>query len=78
MEEMIDIIVTFYDMEGIPKGDSFAHASKIFRALDDNGDGTLDEDEFCKGCLMDPDFGRIIRCSVEKIKSVQEVHGKCA
>ena len=73
---MIDIIVTFYDMEGVPREESFAYADKIFNALDKDGDGTLDEDEFCKGCLLDPDFSRVIRCSVERIKDVQEL--KCA
>ena len=73
---MIDIIVTFYDMEGVPREESFAYADKIFNALDKDGDGNLDEDEIYKGCLLDPDFSRVIRCSVERIKDVQEL--KCA
>ena len=31
-------------------------ASKIFRELDINGDGELDEDEFVKGCMDDTDL----------------------
>ena len=31
-------------------------ASKIFRELDINGDGELDEDEFVKGCMDDSDL----------------------
>ena len=31
-------------------------ANKIFRELDINGDGELDEDEFVKGCMDDTDL----------------------
>ena len=33
-------------------------ANKIFRELDINGDGELDEDEFVKGCMDDGDLMR--------------------
>ena len=35
-------------------------ANKIFRELDINGDGELDEDEFVKGCLDDGDLMRLL------------------
>ena len=35
-------------------------ANKIFRELDINGDGELDEDEFVKGCLDDGDLMRML------------------
>ena len=88
LPEMIEIIGTLYEMEGVPKVSKnfiwppvlvfwlegpdwsvrnlssacsfFAlkdaagdRANKIFRELDSNGDGELDEDEFVKGCLDD-------------------------
>ena len=30
--------------------------------------GALDEAEFVKGCLTDPDFSRVIQHSIEKLK----------
>ena len=56
MPELVDIVVTFYNMEGVPKEAAHNRADTIFKALDTNGDGTLDEEEFCQGCLKDPDF----------------------
>ena len=76
INEMIDILVTFYDMEGVPREKSIPYADKIFKTLDDNCDGTLDEEEFCKGCLMDPDFSCIIHCSIERLNHVQELSAK--
>jgi Ca2+-binding EF-hand superfamily protein len=48
MEEMLAIVTTIYDMEGAPKEMAGARAETIFRALDVNGDGVLDEEEFCQ------------------------------
>jgi len=53
LPEMIEIIGTLYEMEGVPKDAAGDRANKIFRELDSNGDGELDEDEFVKGCLDD-------------------------
>ena len=45
----------------ISKQDSAGErAQKIFRELDINGDGELDEDEFVKGCLDDGDLMRLL------------------
>ena len=83
LDELIDIICTFYDMEGVPRSESRRHAKRIFEALDEDGqflilvssdhlncagNGSLDEDEFVKGCLTDPDFSRVIQHSIEKLK----------
>ena len=71
-------------MEGDPRKESKRHAKRIFEALDEDGqlstflvhyeslistgNGSLDEDEFVKGCLTDPDFSRVIQHSIEKLK----------
>ena len=38
------------------KFDPVARAEEIFKDLDVNGDGTVDEDEFVSGCLSDDNF----------------------
>ena len=38
-----------------------AKAEAIFKTLDTNGDGSLDEEEFCTGCLNDPEFAGMIQ-----------------
>ena len=68
INELIEIIVQFYDMEDIPRERSVDHAQKIFEAFDADGNGTLDEEEFVQGCLIDPDFSRVISKSIEKLK----------
>jgi len=60
LPEMIEIIGTLYEMEGVPKDSAGERANKIFRELDINGDGELDEDEFVKGCLDDGDLMRLL------------------
>ena len=37
LDELIDIICTFYDMEGVPRKESKRHAKRIFEALDEDG-----------------------------------------
>ena len=68
IDELIEIIVQFYDMEDIPRERSVDHAQRIFEAFDTDGNGTLDEEEFVQGCLIDPDFSRVISKSIEKLK----------
>ena len=68
INELIEIIVQFYDMEDIPRERSVDHAQRIFEAFDADGNGTLDEEEFVQGCLIDPDFSRVISKSIEKLK----------
>jgi hypothetical protein len=33
IDEMIDILMTFYDMEGVPRDESIPYADKIFKIL---------------------------------------------
>ena len=48
LDEMFEIVATFYEMEGEPREPALDMAEDIFKALDVNGDGSLDEDEFVK------------------------------
>ena len=77
MQELVDIVVTFYNMEGVDKEAAHERAETIFKALDTNGDGSLDEEEFCQGCLKDPDFYKIVQCGVDKLKTEQDYVQKC-
>ena len=77
LPELVDIVVTFYNMEGIPKESAQESAEAIFKALDTNGDGNLDEEEFCQGCLKDPEFYKIVQCGVDKLKTEQAYVKKC-
>ena len=70
MDELIEIIVNFYDIEEIPRERSLAHAQRIFEVFDVDGNGTLDEEEFVQGCLSDPDFSRVISKSIEQDQQV--------
>ena len=72
MQELLDLVVTFYNIEGVPKEAACEKAEAIFRRLDTNGDGSLDEKEFCQGCLNDPDFYQIVQCGVDKLKTEQD------
>ena len=72
MEELLEVVQTFYCMEGVPKEAAKSKAESIFKTLDTNGDGTLDEDEFCEGCLNDPEFANMIQAGVDKLRTEQD------
>ena len=59
-------------MEGVPKDSAKEKADLIFKSLDTNGDGALDEMEFCAGCLNDPEFANMIQAGVDKLKTEQD------
>ena len=71
-EELTDIIITFYDLEGKNKEFGSDKANDIFKLLDENGDGEIDEDEFCNGCSKDEEFYSLIRNGVDKLNSEVE------
>ena len=60
-------------MEGVPRDQAYDKAVTIFKAFDTNGDGSLDEEEFCVGCLDDHNFFNIIQGGVEMLKSDQRL-----
>lgn len=60
LPEMIEIIGTLYEMEGVSKDAAAERAQKIFGELDVNGDGELDCDEFVKGCMEDADLASLL------------------
>ena len=53
---MVPISISFWLLQD----SAGERANKIFRELDTNGDGELDEDEFVKGCLDDGDLMRLL------------------
>merc|ERR1719378_1003967 len=53
IEEMVDIFSLMYSVQGYTEEEGKERAEKIFETLDKNGDGSLAEDEFIKGCLLD-------------------------
>ena len=64
--------IIFFSMEGVPKDSAKEKADLIFKSLDTNGDGALDEMEFCAGCLNDPEFANMIQAGVDKLKTEQD------
>ena len=50
-------------------GEVFSPSSSLTATILHAGNGSLDEDEFVKGCLTDPDFSRVIQHSIEKLKT---------
>ena len=40
MDELLEVVSTFYSMEGVPKEAAKSKAEAIFKSLDTNGDGT--------------------------------------
>ena len=59
-KEMVDIIETLYEMEGVGKEPAEGRAMKIFSDLDINCDGSVTEEEFIRGCLLDDEFVRLL------------------
>ena len=62
LREMIEIIGTLYEMEGLNKDNAKERAEKIFEQLDIDGDGELTVEEFCRGCLIDEDLVKLLDC----------------
>jgi Ca2+-binding EF-hand superfamily protein len=60
LKEMIEIIGTLYEMEGVSSESAYERAEKIFSDLDVNSDGSLTEDEFLQGCMDDDELVRLL------------------
>merc|ERR1719483_79929 len=56
LDEMVEIFCLMYSLQGYTEEEATERAMKIFNTLDDNGDGSLVEDEFVKGCLADEEL----------------------
>ena len=63
---------TDHGVQGVPRDSAKTKAESIFRALDTNCDGQLDEVEFCQGCLNDQEFSEMIQAGVNKLKTEQD------
>ena len=66
-DELKEIITTLYEIEGKPKHYGEQRADEIFKLFDEDGDGEIDEDEFCNGCEKDEEFYKLIRDGVSKL-----------
>lgn len=85
-EELTQIIVTLYEVEGRSREDGEARAEEIFKLFDEvrwhqrggvvtrlctvctqDGDGEIDETEFCNGCQKDEEFFRLICEGVNRL-----------
>ena len=60
LKEMVDIIETLYEMEGVVTSPAAERAQKLFEQLDINDDGHLDENEFVLGCLEDKNLVHLL------------------
>ena len=63
-EEMLKVVEAIYGMLGEdgtePMSAADEMARKIFRRMDNNGDGQLTEEEFFRGCLEDDELTRLL------------------
>ena len=53
-KEMIDIIAILYELNGGSTDTAKHCAEELFRKLDKNGNGEIDEDIFVDGCSKEP------------------------
>ena len=60
MNEMKEIIVALYEIDGISTENAETNAEHIFNALDVDGDGEITEEEFVRACMDDEDFVRLL------------------
>ena len=51
---MVDIITILYELNGGSTDTAKQCAEELFRKLDVNGDGELDEEIFVEGCSKEP------------------------
>ena len=59
--------MTLYEVEGRSREDGEARAEEIFKLFDEDGDGEIDETEFCNGCQKDEEFFRLICEGVNRL-----------
>ena len=57
--EMTRIIIAIYDMLGLTDS-ATERATNIFTAIDENGDGYINEKEFIRGCLQDEELAQTL------------------
>jgi Ca2+-binding EF-hand superfamily protein len=61
---IIIILQAIYDMLGAgsmkPTDTAEERAKNIFNRMDENNDGTLTEEEFLKGCLLDDELSKML------------------
>lgn len=64
LDEMIEIFVLMYNLQGFTEEDAVQRAHSIFESLDCDGDGTLGEEEFIKGCMNDDELLNLLNPQV--------------
>jgi len=58
--EMAEVITELFEMCGQSKDEGNVRADRIFKKLDIDDNGELDENEFIRGCLDDADFIKLL------------------
>ena len=66
-DELTELISTLYEVEGRSKEYAETRAQEIFKLFDEDGDGEIDEEEFCNGCQKDEEFFKLIKDGVNKL-----------
>jgi Ca2+-binding EF-hand superfamily protein len=86
VEEMVEIVGNLYEMEGVSKvgiddaivdtnnlsskDTAMERATTVFKMLDVNADGELNEDEFVDGCLRDENLINTLNSGKESDRSI--------
>ena len=81
VEEMVEIVGNMYEMEGVSKvgiddeivdtnnlstkDTAMERATAVFKMLDVNADGELNEDEFVDGCIEDQNLINLLNSGKE-------------
>merc|ERR1711953_1194830 len=72
LEEMVDIFSLMYSVQGYTEEEGRERAVRIFETLDKNGAGSLCENEFIKGCMLDSELLDMLNGTPSAGRDLQE------